>query len=102
MKAIGGSEGQIRSIFFYEAAAIGFIGALGGILLGWLVTRVAALVINMQVANMGEAPVELFYFPWWLLCWDPLPSPIGLSLLAGWYPAYRAARIDPVVALRWS
>ncbi len=101
MKAIGGSEGQIKRIFFGEAAVIGLAGALGGILLGWLVTLVAGAIINMKVKAMGEAPVDLFYFPWWLIL-GSIAFAVGISLLAGLYPAARAARIDPVEALRWS
>ncbi len=101
MKAIGGSEGQIKRIFFGEAAVIGLAGALGGILLGWLVTIAAGAIINMKVKAMGEAPVDLFYFPWWLIL-GSIAFAVGISLLAGLYPASRAARIDPVEALRWS
>ncbi|MCO6486724.1 MAG: ABC transporter permease [Saprospiraceae bacterium] len=100
MKAIGGSEGQIKSVFFGEAAVIGLIGALGGIALGWLVTLAAGSFINMKIREMGETPMDLFYFPWWLLL-GSIGFAIGLSLLAGLYPASRAARIDPVEALRW-
>lgn len=101
MKAIGGSERQIKSVFFGEAAVIGLVGALGGIVLGWLVTLAAGAIINMKIREMGEAPVDLFYFPWWLIL-GSIGFAIGLSLIAGLYPAARAARIDPVEALRWS
>lgn len=101
MKAIGGSEGQIKGVFFGEAAVIGLVGAVGGIILGWLVTLAAGAIINMKIQEMGEAPVDLFYFPWWLIL-GSIGFAIGLSLIAGLYPAARAARIDPVEALRWS
>lgn len=101
MKAIGGSEGQIKSVFFGEAAVIGLVGAIGGIILGWLVTLAAGAIINMKIKEMGEVPVDLFYFPWWLII-GSIGFAIGLSLIAGLYPAARAARIDPVEALRWS
>ncbi|MBC7863617.1 MAG: ABC transporter permease, partial [Bacteroidia bacterium] len=99
MKAIGGTELQIRFIFFFEAATIGFFGALGGIGLGWLITRVANFFVNAQVTGSGNDPVNLFYFPTWLLIGAILFS-IGISLIAGLYPAVRASRIDPVEALR--
>lgn len=99
MKAIGGTELQIRSIFFFEAATIGFFGALGGLGLGWLITRVANFFVNAQVTSSGNEPVNLFYFPMWLVIGAILFS-IIISLVAGLYPAARASRIDPVEALR--
>ncbi len=99
MKSIGGSEKEIRMIFFIEAASIGLLGAIFGILLGWVVTRIANVVVNTQMLQQGQAPVNLFYFPWWLILGAVVFS-ILVSLAAGLYPAVRAARIDPVKALR--
>jgi putative ABC transport system permease protein len=99
MKAIGGGEGDIRRIFFVEAASIGFLGAIFGLVLGWIVTRIANLVVNSKMLPLGEAPVDLFYFPVWLILGAVVFS-MFLSLAAGLYPAIRAARIDPVKALR--
>jgi putative ABC transport system permease protein len=99
MKAIGGSEQEIRTIFFVEAATIGVIGAIFGLILGWLVTRVANLVVNSRLMPAGEAPINLFYFPIWLIL-GAVGFSIVVSLIAGLYPASRAARVDPVTALR--
>jgi putative ABC transport system permease protein len=99
MKAIGGTELQIRSIFFFEAATIGFFGSLGGLGLGWVITKIANFFVNSQVTSSGNAPVNLFYFPVWLIIGAILFS-IVVSLIAGLYPAARASRIDPVEALR--
>jgi len=99
MKAIGGSENQIKWIFFVEAGSIGFIGAIFGLILGWIVTRVANQIANSQFLPAGEPQVDFFYFPLWLI-FGSIAFSIILSLLAGLYPAIRAARIDPVKALR--
>jgi putative ABC transport system permease protein len=99
MKAIGGSEKEIRMIFFTEVGVIGLVGAFFGLILGWLVTRVATLVVNTQVLPKGMEPVDLFYFPAWLIV-GAIAFSIIISLAAGLYPAARAARIDPVRALR--
>jgi putative ABC transport system permease protein len=99
MKAIGGSEKEIKMIFFVEAAVIGFVGAIFGLLLGWLVTRVANAVMNAQILPEGVDPVNLFYFPVWLIL-GAIAFSILISLAAAMYPASRAARIDPVRALR--
>lgn len=99
MKAIGGSEGEIKMIFFVEAAVIGAAGAVLGLLLGYGVTRVANLVVNARLLPEGELPINLFYFPLWLI-FGAFGFSVLVSLIAGLYPAVRAAAIDPVRALR--
>jgi len=99
MKAIGGSETEIKMIFFVEAAVIGLIGGIFGLILGWIVTKVANLVMNAQILPAGEDPLSLFYFPAWLIL-GALAFSLFISLAAALYPAMRAARIDPVKALR--
>jgi putative ABC transport system permease protein len=99
MKAIGASEGEIKMIFFVEAATIGVFGAILGLILGWLVTRIANLVVNAHLMPEGEMPVDMFYFPIWLIL-GAIAFSIVISLAAGLYPATRAARVDPVEALR--
>lgn len=99
MKAIGASENEIKSIFLIEAAAIGFWGGILGWGLGWFVTRIANLIANHYIIQSGGTHVELFYIPFWLIA-----SGVGFSMLvsvlAGMYPAMRAANVDPVHALR--
>jgi putative ABC transport system permease protein len=99
MKAVGGSENEIKFIFFVEAACIGLVGAIFGLLLGWLVTRIANQVMNTMVLPDNQGPIDLFYFPLWLIL-GAVGFSVIVSLAAGLYPAIRAARIDPVRALR--
>ncbi|RKY46845.1 MAG: hypothetical protein DRP86_08520 [Candidatus Neomarinimicrobiota bacterium] len=99
MKAIGASDREIRWIFFTEAGTIGFIGGIFGLLLGYGVTRIANLILNTKIRPMDLEPVDMFYFPGWLLIGSWLFA-ILVSLAAGLYPAARAARVDPVKALR--
>jgi len=99
MKAIGGSEAEIRAIFFIEAGVIGFLGGIFGLGLGWIVTRIANVVGNHLLSAQGVPHVRFFHFPPWLLL-GALAFSVCVSLLAGLYPASRAARVDPVKALR--
>jgi putative ABC transport system permease protein len=99
MKAIGGSEGDIKWIFFVEAGTIGLMGGGLGLVLGWTVTRVANVIVNYHLRPAGVPSADLFHMPVWLLL-GALGFSLLVSLLAGVYPAARAARIDPVAALR--
>ncbi len=99
MKAVGGGETDIRGIFFVEAGVIGFIGGVLGLVLGWLVTRIANAIANVYVAKEGGPPMDFFYIPPWLIL-GAMAFSICVSLLAGLYPAVRASRVNPVEALR--
>jgi putative ABC transport system permease protein len=99
MKAIGASNNDIRSIFLVEATCIGLLGGLLGIALGWLVSRAINFGANIYIQNQGGTPGMLFSFPLWLIAGAILLS-ITVSLAAGSYPASRAARLDPIQALR--
>jgi len=99
LKALGADERDIRLLFLVESAVIGFVGALGGIVFGWIITRVASTIAQAVMASEGLEPMELFALPWWLIG-IALSIGVAVSMLAGLYPAARAARIDPVQALR--
>jgi putative ABC transport system permease protein len=99
MKAIGGSDGDIRRIFLIEASAIGLFGGLMGVVLGWLVGRIINIGANIYIQQQGGTPANLFSLPFWLIG-GAIGFSIVVSLLAGSYPAARAARLDPIQALR--
>ena len=99
MKAIGGSDGDIRKIFLIEASAIGFLGGVSGVILGFIVGRVVNFGANVYIQNQGGTPGNLFSLPFWLIG-GAIGFSIGISLIAGSYPAARAARLDPIRALR--
>src|SRR5262245_32167989 len=99
MKAIGASDNDIRRIFLIEASAIGLLGGLLGIALGWTVGRVINLGANLYIQSQGGTPGTLFSLPLWLIA-SAIAFSITVSLIAGSYPASRAARLDPIQALR--
>ena len=99
MKAIGGSDADIRLIFLVEASAIGVLGGVSGVLLGWLVGRAINFGANVYIQNQGGTPGNLFSLPLWLIG-GAIAFSWVVSLLAGSYPASRAARLDPIQALR--
>jgi len=92
-KAIGASNGQIMSQFIAESAGIGFIGGLGGLVLGLLVTAVG----NAAGTASGNA---LFLVTPRLMVGSVLFA-VALGVVSGLYPAWHAARLNPVEALRY-
>lgn len=99
MKAVGASDRDVSKIFFFESSMIGLLGGLFGLALGWMVSLLINQVINFFLAKQGVPFIQYFSFPWWL-CIGAVAFSVVVSLLAGIYPALRAARVDPVVALR--
>jgi putative ABC transport system permease protein len=89
IKAIGGSRKSIRNQFLFESIFISLIGAIFGIILGVIVGNVVGLFLHTG-----------FVVPWmWVIIGIVVCSAVGL--FAGLYPAVKAARLDPIVALRY-
>lgn len=99
MKAIGGSDRDIRKIFLIEATAIGLIGGAGGVALGWVIGRLINFGTNIYIESQGGTAGDLFSMPPWLVG-GAIAFSVLVSLAAGSYPARRAARLDPIQALR--
>jgi putative ABC transport system permease protein len=99
-KALGASDGDLLVLFLTEAGLIGLLGGLGGLLLGRLVSFGLEIVVNVYARGHGaNRALEVFVFPFWLLAATALFAMV-VSVLAGVYPAMRAARVDPIRALR--
>lgn len=100
MKAIGAEDREIKLIFFVEAAVIGVCGGVIGALLAWGIDAVAnRLAYRFILKPQGAAFVDFFSLPLWLTA-SAILFALVISILAALYPAARAARIDPVRALR--
>lgn len=99
MKAIGGSDGDVRRIFLIEASVIGLLGGICGVVLGWVVGRIINFGANQYIVSQGGTAGSLFSVPLWLVA-AAIGFSIFVSLAAGLYPARRAARLDPIHALR--
>src|SRR5216684_2341583 len=100
MKAIGASDGDIRKLFFAEAGAMGILGGIVGVALGWSMGQAINFGTNIYLKRQALPPEHFWSVPWWLVAFALLFSFL-VSLAAGLYPASRAARLDPVQALRY-
>ncbi|MBL7702757.1 MAG: ABC transporter permease [Ferruginibacter sp.] len=89
IKALGGTSKDIRAQFLYESVLISLMGAVAGILSGVLLGNVVAILLKTG-----------FVVPWaWVIAGIFVCSLVGL--MAGLYPAYKASKLDPIVALRY-
>ena len=100
MKAIGASDGDVKGLFFAEAGVMGVFGGIVGVALGWTIGRVINLGTNVYLKRQHFPPEQIWFVPWWLVL-GAIGFAIVVSLLSGLYPASRAARLDPVQALRY-
>jgi ABC-type antimicrobial peptide transport system permease subunit len=101
LKAIGASPGDIRLLFVAEAALIGLLGGIVGVISGWLL----GLGLNeafLAYLRWQEIPMTgtFFVVAGWLVALA-LGFATVVGLLAGLYPAARAAGLDPLEALRY-
>ena len=100
MKAIGAEDREIKLIFFFEAAVIGLTGGVIGSLAAWGIDGLAnRLAYRFILKPQNASFVDFFSLPPYLWM-GAITFALVVSILAALYPAARAARIDPVRALR--
>ncbi|MFZ5885285.1 MAG: ABC transporter permease [Chloroflexota bacterium] len=105
MKAVGATNRDVLAIFLGEASGIGFIGGLGGVIIGWLAGQVinvmAVVYLSNQAGQQGGIPPSVaVYTPIWLPVFALVFSTL-IGMLSGLYPALRAATMIPVLALKY-
>jgi putative ABC transport system permease protein len=100
LKALGATDGDVRSLFFAEAGAMGLFGGICGVGLGWLIGQGLTLGTTIYLRTQALPPIKVSYVPWWLAL-IAVGFAVLVSLAAGLYPAGRAARLNPVEALRY-
>jgi putative ABC transport system permease protein len=100
LKALGASDLDVKKLFFWEAGAMGMVGGVLGVIMGWMMGKVINAGANIYM-HRQNIPSETFWsVPWWLVLFA-LGFSLAVSLASGLYPAARAAKLDPVKALRY-
>src|SRR5271155_4985302 len=100
LKALGAADRDVRRLFFAEAGAMGLVGGVLGVAIGWLIGRALTFGTNVYLARQELPPIDLSSIPWWMMV-GAIAFLFFVSLAAGMYPASRAARLNPVEALRY-
>jgi putative ABC transport system permease protein len=100
LKALGATDRDVRRLFFAEAGAMGLLGGICGVALGWLIGQALTWGTTIYLRQQELPAVKISHVPWWLAM-GAIVFAVAVSLLAGWYPAGRAARLNPVEALRY-
>jgi len=109
LRTMGATRGAVMRVFLITGASIGIVGTFAGFLLGltlaWNVEGIRSFL--SQLTNSNLFPAELYFLSRLPAEVDPaevttvVVMAIVLSLLATLYPSWRAARLDPVEALRY-
>lgn len=100
LKALGAADSDVQQLFFVEAGVMGFFGGILGVAFGWLLGRAITFGTNLYLKRQNLNPIDLSSVPWWLVI-TALIFAVVVSLIAGLYPASRAAKLNPVDALRY-
>ena len=108
LRTIGLTEGAVMRVFFLCGVSVGVIGTVIGVILGCLfalyIDPIFAMVNRLSGGDVWDPSIRGIYFLPALLEWRDVATAVALSLslscIVTLFPARRAARLDPVEALR--
>ncbi|MBO9730454.1 MAG: ABC transporter permease [Chitinophaga sp.] len=88
-KALGATSHVVRTQFLYESIIISVMGGVIGVIMGMLAGNIVSALLNSS-----------FIIPWlWIFIGVSICAAVGL--VSGLYPAYKASKLDPIIALRY-
>ncbi len=100
LKALGATSREVRRMFTADAILLGIIGGIVGVILGTLLGRLVDWIGHLYLESEGVVGIgQMSIVPPWLAI-GALIFAAFIGVLGGLYPAARAARLDPVVALK--
>lgn len=100
MKALGAYRMDIMEMFLTESVIMGFLGGVVGILLGLIGTEAANFFLNILASRLGGEKIDIFFTPFWFMITIIIFS-TGVGFTTGVWPARRAARLNPLEAVRY-
>jgi putative ABC transport system permease protein len=100
MKAVGARNSDILTVFIAEAATIGLLGGLSGVIIGIVLSKLIDLIASSLLSSNGTTVTSIVAIPLWLPIFA-IGFSVVIGLAAGIYPAFRAVQLDPVQALRY-
>jgi putative ABC transport system permease protein len=100
LKALGASDRDVKRLFFVEAGAMGLAGGAVGVAFGGLISAAINWGTAFYLRQREFPPETVSAIPLWLVA-AAIVFSVAVSLIAGMYPAGRAARLDPVQAIRY-
>src|SRR4029077_232251 len=95
LKALGAADSDVKQLFFVEAGVMGLAGGVLGVFFGWLIGQALTLGTNIYLKRQDLPGVNISSIPWWLIT-GAIGFAVVVSLIAGLYPASRAAKLNPV------
>lgn len=99
MKAVGGDERDLQRLFVAESTMLGVIGGVAGLIFGFGIVFGLDALVGVYLSQQGFPPLSVFSVNA-LMALGIWGVAVLISLLAGVFPARRAARVEPVEALR--
>lgn len=99
LKVLGATLNDIKLLFLVEASMIGFFGGVFGILISFGTTSILNFIIDIFFSNSTTDSFKFISIPLWLVVFG-LSFSTMIGLLAGIYPATRAAHLSPLEAMR--
>jgi len=100
MRTLGASSSDIKILFISESVIVGTLGGVMGILFGFAIGGSLNGLMNVAASNFGGKSVALFRFPMPFLVFITVFSGV-VGFLTGVFPARRAAKLDPLDAIRY-